>query len=124
MLLSADVESEKMRNSLMSGFPSMVSRISLEACDCAIISASCELALSAKGTLWVKRMRPAWMPVMAQPAALSVLELSVKTHSVCHPSFELSQICCWAMRDFLSALGQAFGLMESLPAKGRDVRQR
>ena len=87
MLLSADVESEKMRNSLMSGFPSMVSRISLEACDCAIISALCELALSAKGTLWVKRTRPAWMPVMAQPAALSVLDPSVKTQSVCRPSW-------------------------------------
>ena len=94
MLLSADVESEKMQNSLMSGFPSMVSRISLEACECTIILASCELALSAKGTLWAKRTRPVWMPVMAQPVALSVLDLSVKTMSVWHPSLELSQILC------------------------------
>ena len=124
MLLSADVESEKMQNSLMSGFPSMVSRISLEACECAIISASCELALFAKGTWWVKKTWTVWMPVMAQPAALSVLEPSVKTLSVWCPSLELSQICCWAIRDFLSALGQASGSMDSLPAKGRDVRQR
>ena len=33
MLVSADVESEKTWNSLISGFPSMVSRISLEVCE-------------------------------------------------------------------------------------------
>ena len=49
-LLSAGAESKKMQNSLMSGFPSMVSRISLEVYECAIISASCELTLSVKGT--------------------------------------------------------------------------
>ena len=122
MLLSPEVESEKTRNSLMSGFPSMVLWISLEACDSAIISVSCELALVAKGTLWVKRTRPAWMPVMAQPAALSVFDPSMKMQRACHPSLEPSQMRCWAIRDFLSGLEQASELMKSLPAKGRDVR--
>ena len=99
-----------------------VSWISLEACDSAIISASCELALVVKGSLRVKRTRPAWMPVMAQPAALSVFDPSVKMQRVCHPSLEPSQMRCWAIRDFLSGLEQASELMNSLPAKGRDMR--
>jgi len=40
MDVSAEVESEKIRNSRMGGFPSIVSQTSLEACESAIISAS------------------------------------------------------------------------------------
>ena len=68
MEVRAEVESEKMRNSLMIGFPSMVSRISLEACARAIISASWADALMANRSLNENKVTPAWMPVTAQPA--------------------------------------------------------
>ena len=51
MDISAVVESEKMRNSCMSGSQSIISWTSLEACANAIISASWLLALFARGTL-------------------------------------------------------------------------
>jgi len=80
--VSEAVESEKTRNSLMCGFPSIVSRTSLEVCARAIISVSWLDALLARGTLCWKMTRPMWMPVMAQPAALSVFNPSVKMASV------------------------------------------
>ena len=56
---SAAVESEKIRNSVMSGFPSIISRMSLEACVNAIISASWLPARLARGTLCWKTVWPA-----------------------------------------------------------------
>jgi len=90
--VSAAAESEKMWNFLMSGFPSIVSRTSLEACASAIISASWEEAFLARGTWCENTLQPAWMPVMAQPAALSVFDPSVNMQRVLRPSLVESQI--------------------------------
>ena len=118
--VSAAVESENILNSVMSGSPSIISRMSLEACVNAIISASWLPALLASGTLWVKTVRPAWMPVTAQPAALGVLEPSVMTTRVRRPSRVVIQILCSAMSDILSFLPHACGLIFRRPRKGRD----
>ena len=117
-------ESEKMQNSRMSGFPSIVSRTSLEACASAIISASWLDALMAIGTLCSNRTLPAWMPVTAQPTALSVLDPSVNTHSVLRPSWVVSHTLWFAVYDMRSSLGHGFGSMLSLVAKGSDESWR
>jgi len=118
--VSVEVESEKMRNSLMEGFPSIVSQTSLEAWERAIISASWLEAFLANGILWVKILRPAWMPVMAQPAALFAFEPSVKTQRVSLPTLEFSQSRCSLTRVFCLGLGQASGLMNKRPANGSE----
>ena len=92
MEVSAAVESENTRNFLIDGVPSMVSRASLDACASAIISVSWLDAFFAKGIRCVNRVRPAWMPVTAQPAALPVFDPSVNMHRVFLPSLVLSQI--------------------------------
>ena len=80
--MSDVVESEKIWNSRMSSVPSMVLVISLDMCERAIISALWLEALLARGTLWENMTWPAWMPVTAQPVALSVFDPLVKTQRV------------------------------------------
>jgi len=67
MDVSAAVESEKILNSHKSGFPSIISHMSIEACINAIISALWLPAFLARGTLYVKTVQPAWMPVVLPP---------------------------------------------------------
>ena len=118
--VSVEVESKKRWNSLMSDFPSMVLSTSLEACPIAIISASWFDARLANRTLREKTTWPAWMPMTAQPTALSVFEPLVKMFRVLRPSLVVSQMRWLAIRFFQSSLGQADRLMNNLPANGRE----
>ena len=72
----------------------------------------------AKRNLNENKVTPAWMPVTAQPAALLVLDPSVKTQRALRPFLEESQMRWSVIRLLRSALLQAMGSMESRPAKG------
>ena len=66
----------------------------------------------------MKATRPVWMPMTAQPVALSVFKPSVKTVKVLRPSLEDSQILWLAVYDFLSSLGHTAGSMKRQPTTG------